>query len=520
MKDLSNFSKVDFDAIIIGSGFGGSMIAHKLVNSGKKVLMIERGDWVVRGPHNWAENASVDLTPFYTMESPYRVLAGGNKKFMGSYSCVGGPSVFYGGVSFRFREQDFENPPEIVGDSGAEWPLTYRDFEPFYSEAEKLLNVAGDHGTDPTEPFRNGPYPQSPTGLSIISQRVDKAGRKLGFQPFALPLAINYSDNNNRSKCIKCTTCDTFACAVNAKNDLATVILPTLLRKGLTLLPNMITTKLSVNNNQVSAVECFSKKDSQLYSFQAKKVILSAGALGSPHLLLASGLNENNPGGKNIGHHLMRHVNAIVFGIFPGKPDKENIFHKQVGFLDFYFGHPTISNPTGKLGSIQQLQTPPVGLVREELPLLLGSIISPAVKLLTGLLTIAEDQPQFANHVSADWGKKDQFGLPQLNVVHYYSTRDKEAIQALMKKAKMILKEVGALFFYVHKIRTFSHAVGTVRMGKNPQTSVLDENCSFRGIDNLYVVDGSFMPTASGVNPSLTIAANALKAGEFMVNNW
>lgn len=516
----SNLAKEEYDAIIIGSGFGGSMVAHKLVNAGKRVLMIERGDWVSRGPHNWADDASVDLTPYYTMESPCRVLAGGNKKFMGLYSCVGGPSVFYGGVSFRFREQDFESPPEIVVDSGAEWPLNYQQLEHYYSEAEKLLNVAGQQGTDPTGPFRGEPYPQSPTGLSIISQRVEKAGKKLGFQPFPLPLAINYSENDNRQECIKCTTCDTFACAVNAKNDLATVILPALLEKGLSIFPNTVTTKLSVKNNQIAAVECFSKQENQRYSFKGKKVILSAGALGSPHLLLASGLNEKNPGGSNIGHYLMRHVNAIVFGIFPGKPDKQDTFHKQIGFLDFYFGHPSISKPHGKLGSIQQLQTPPVGLVREELPAPLGSIISPAVKLLTGLLTIAEDQPQFANHASMNWEKKDQFGLPQLNISHYYSTRDEEAIQALIKKAKLILKEVGALFFYVHRIRTFSHAVGTVRMGINPQTSVLDGNCNFRGIDNLYVVDGSFMPTASGVNPSLTIAANALRVGDIIVNDW
>ena len=172
----------------------------------------------------------------------------------------------------------------------------------------------------------------------------------------------------------------------------------------------------------------------------------------------------------------------------------------------------------GKLGSIQQLQSPPASLVRNELPKPFGNWISPGVKLLTGLLVIAEDQPQFENHVALNWQKKDKFGLPELTITNHYSKRDLAAIGVLKKKAKIILRKTGAWFFYVHNIRTFSHAVGTVRMGKNPETSVLDEYCQFRGLDNFYVVDGSFMPTSAGLNPSLTISANALRVGEHIMS--
>lgn len=504
----------DYDAIIIGSGFGGSMTAYQLVNGGKRVLMLERGDWVSRGPHNWAENASIDLTPYYSRETTYRALVGGNKPYMGIYSCVGGPSVFYGGVSLRFREEDFQLPAEIAGDSGAEWPISYNDLEPYYGLAETLLNVAGVAGVDPTEPRRSQPFPQKAAPLSRLSQKVKRAGEELGLKPFQLPLAINYSQREGREACLRCTTCDTFACAVNAKNDLATVILPALIKKGMNLMPNTVVTLLEADGNRIKAVRCFDKKTHSEKIFTAKEVILSAGALASAHLILASELSDYNPGGGNIGHFLMRHVNAIVFGIFPGKADKEDTFHKQLAFHDFYFGHPSIKNPSGKLGTIQQLQTPPAGLVKNELPGPLGTLLSPGVKLLTGLLTIAEDQPQFRNHLALNWQKKDRFGLPELTISHYYSERDMAALQALKKKAKQILRRTGALLFYVHNIKTFSHAVGTLRMGKNPQTSVLDKYCRFRGIDNFYVVDGSFMPTSAGLNPSLTIAANALRVGE------
>ena len=211
----------------------------------------------------------------------------------------------------------------------------------------------------------------------------------------------------------------------------------------------------------------------------------------------------------------MRHVNCIIFGIFPGVADKEGRFHKQLAMLDYYNGHPT-SKIKGKLGSLQQVPTPPMGLVQNEIPGPLGKLLSQGVRLLTGLLAIAEDQPQLTNGMTIDPNQKDQYGLPQPVISHEYSERDKAAIKELIGPAKKIMYKSGAVAHYVHHIRTFSHAVGTVRMGVDPATSALDKNCQFRGLDNLFVLDGSFMPTSAAVNPSLTIAANALRVGEMI----
>jgi len=493
------------------------MAAHVLINAGLKVLMLERGDWVRRGPHNWAPHASVDLTPVYSIETPYRILAGGNQDVMGAHHCVGGPSVFYGGVSFRFREADFEADPNIVGDSAACWPYQYFELEPYYTRAEQILNVAGEAGSDPTEPFRKTPYPQQLNSLSNTSQMIAQAARSLALRPFRLPLAINYSSNHQRTPCIACTNCDTFACAIEAKNDLATCVLPQLIAKGLDLKTNIVATRLLAEGNRATSVECFDKSTNQKINHRAPIFILAAGALGSPHLLLASDLQKFNHGGHTIGRYLMRHCNAIVFGIFPRSPNPAKQFHKQLGIHDFYFGHPTIKRPSGKLGSMQQLQTPPVGLVQAHLPKSFGKMLSPAVEHLTGLLVMAEDQPQYDNHVALDRSQTDRFGLPQLTVTHHYTERDIAACNALIKKAQQVLRKAGAVFCYVHQIKTFSHAVGTVRMGKDPNTSALDEFCQFRGVNNLYVVDGSFMPTSAGLNPSLTISANALRVGERIV---
>ena len=505
------------DIIIIGSGFGGSMAAHVLVNAGHKVLMLERGGWVQRGPHNWEPDGTVDLTPFYTTETPYRVLAGGNREVMGLYSNVGGPSVFYGGVSMRFREADFKADPEIVGGTGACWPYSYAELEPHYSLAEQLLDIAGQAGSDPTEPYRSVPYPQRLNELSSTSRMIEKAALKLGLNPFRLPLAINYSNHNGQAECVACTTCDTFACAIQAKNDLATRVLPDLLQKGLELRANTVVTRLIVEDDCVVAVECYDKLTNEHRRHSAKLFILAAGALGSPHLLLASDLHRRNPGGHTVGRYLMRHCNAIVFGFFPRRPNQARQFHKQLGIHDFYFGHPTIPSPGGKLGSMQQLQTPPIGLVQALLPKPLGRLLGPAVEHLTGLLVMAEDQPQYDNHVAIDRTTSDRFGLPQLAITHHYTRRDYAARSALIKKARQILRQAGARFSYVHPIKTFSHAVGTVRTGNDPKISALDPYSRFRGVSNLYVIDGSFMPTSAGLNPSLTIAAHALRAAEHIV---
>jgi choline dehydrogenase-like flavoprotein len=131
----------------------------------------------------------------------------------------------------------------------------------------------------------------------------------------------------------------------------------------------------------------------------------------------------------------------------------------------------------------------------------------------TGLLVIAEDQPQYANGVTVDWGMRDRVGLPLLRVTHAHSRRDDAAAAALVTQAKRVLREANASFTYVHPIETFSHALGTVRMGSDPRTSPLDEHGRYRGVDNLYVADASALPRSAGVNPSLTIAANALRIG-------
>jgi choline dehydrogenase-like flavoprotein len=508
----------DYDVIIIGSGFGGAFVADPLVRAGARVLMLERGGHVTRGAHNWAAQGSMDLTPYAKGETTFRAEAGGQNPIMHITGCVGGQSVFYGGVSFRMRERDFEPDPDIVTDSGALWPIGYADLETYYADVERRLDVAGIAGADPTEPDRRGePYPQVPPPFSPTAKRVADAGRELGLKPFPLPLAIHYRNEPGREACIACPTCDTFACAVGAKNDLATGLIPDLVQRGLELRTHMAVVGLHEKGGRIAEVECIDRTRAIRVSFAAATVILAGGAIASPHLLLATGLAGKSPAADAVGRYLCRHVNGIALGCFAKLPDGGKQFHKQVGFHDFYFGHERIQTPRGRLGSVQSLQTPPLALVQANAPRLAAPFLGPGVRRLTGLLVMAEDQPRPENNVRLDATARDLFGLPQPIVRQIYTERDEQARKALFREAGRVLKRAGAMFVYNHKIKTFSHVCGTVRFGDDPKRNPLDRFCRFRGIDNLHVVDASFFPTAGGVNPSLTIAANALRVGQALV---
>ncbi|RMH13743.1 MAG: GMC family oxidoreductase [Gemmatimonadetes bacterium] len=500
--------------VVVGSGFGGALAAWPLVEAGLDVLMLERGAHFARGPHNWEGEGSILRTPVYSDGPAYVAHGPRGERTVRGYACVGGPSVFYGGVSLRFRERDFAADPEIVTDSGARWPYGYAELAPYYARAERILMVAGRTGEDPTEPPREGPYPQELPPLSAVSARVAEAARGLGLHPFRLPLAINYGGDPERRPCVECATCDTFACAIEAKNDLEVHVLRRLRARGLDLRPQTVVTGLHVERGRVAGVTCRDRRTGETWTVAADHVVLAGGALATAQLLLASGLAEHNPAGELVGRYLTRHCSGIVFGAYAGLVRHEGRYHKQIGIHDFYDGDAGGGAPPGPLGNIQQTQTPHPGTVEGELPAPVVALLTPLVRRLTGLLVIAEDRPRPENGVRVDPDDLDEYGLPRLHIEHRYTDRDLAARRHLARRAREVHRAAGARAWYTHTIDTFSHALGTVRMGDDAARAPLDGLGRFRGVDGLWVADGSALPTSAGVNPSLTIAAHALRVGE------
>jgi choline dehydrogenase-like flavoprotein len=508
-----------WDAVVIGSGFGGALAAHPLVDAGLSVAMLERGDRVRRGGRSWSPESAGVLTPHYSTGAAYWFRrsrddrsphdASHRDQPVGAFFCVGGQSIFYGGVSLRFREHDFEPDAELAGDSAAAWPIGYHDLEPHYSEVERLLGVTGVDNDDPTDPPRTGAYRFVPDPLTPFSARIAAAATSLGLRPFRIPVAFNRDPASNRPTCISCNTCDCFACAIGAKNDLAVTVLPDLLDRGMQLWPGSVVLRVLTKRGRAVGVECVDRVSRRAFVVRADRVILAAGTLATPQLLLASGLARFNPAGDLIGRYLTRHYNTAVVGVFDRPTNPEENLLKQIGVHDFY------GAPGGgpKLGGIQQIAIPPVDVVSTQVPKVLQPMVELLHSRLGALLTMTEDQPQYENRIELDPTRADEYGLPGIVIRHRYSERDRRLGKGLADHAGTILARAGARFFYRHRIETFSHALGTVRMGADPTTAPLDPDGRFRGVEQLWVADGSTLPTSAAVNPSLTIAANAARVG-------
>ena len=492
------------DAIVIGSGLGGALAARRLSEAGARVLVLERGRWPHRDEGDWNPRAILsDLR--YRGKTPLSVRQLGDRRFrpLPMNETVGGMSVFYGGASLRLRPPDF-----------GRWPFDYRDLEPFYTEAERLLGVHGAAGADPFEPPRSGPYPFASIPWSAPAERIRRAGEGLGFRPFPIPLAINFS-GRDKPRCVRCNTCDGFPCAIDAKND-AAGILRRAEGKGLTVRAGIVVSRLRVRGARVVAVECFDQAAGETVSFEAPLFVLAAGALGSPAILLRSGLGKDGTDAPPVGRFLMRHCNAVVAGLFPFRTNPEQVFHKQVCFTDFY--EETRGRDGRAVGVIQDIYTPDAGVVRRATGKLTGAFLQkPLVHRLQNLLCVAEDEPDRDNRVSLD-AATDAFGMRRIRVEHRYRKADHDRLQSLVRRARKILRAAGALATHVWPISSFSHAVGTLRMGNEGDDAPLDPAGRLRGLDNLFVTDGSTFPASGGVNPSLTIAAGALRIAEGIVN--
>ena len=487
-----------YDAVVVGSGFGGSLVARGLVSAGFKTALLERGQWARRDDVDW-DQSEILLKQRYRGTSPLLIKQYGSHDFQRVYAneVVGGNSVFYGGASLRLRPADF-----------ARWPFAYGDLAPYYTQAEQLMGVHGEAGADPQEPPGVAAYPHEAIELSAPARRIYETGQALGLQPFKIPLAINFSDAT-RPLCLRCITCDGFPCKVEAKNDMASTVLAEAQAAGLQIIVGAVARRLLQKSGRVEGVEYVDAESRQSYTLRADRVVLAAGALGSPALMQRSGYDH-----PLIGRFLMRHCNGVVNNIFPFRTNPEQVFHKQVCFTDFY--EDLRSELGSAVGVVQDIYSPAPPVIRHHTPWGLKTMAGLLAGNMQNLLCVAEDEPRANNRVRLA-GESDAFGMELVQVEHEYSEEDCRRRDYLMAEAGKVLRKSGGLFRYRHLIDSFSHAVGTLRSAHTPEEGVLDADCRYWGAENLYVADGSFMPTSGGVNPSLTIAANALRVAERIV---
>ncbi len=522
MKDTTHF-----DVIIIGSGAGGGTLAYALAPSGLRVLILERGDYVPREPENWS-TLEVNKKGRYGTKEEWRDSKGRVLHPHTNYY-VGGNTKFYGAALLRLRREDFGALRHHGGVSPA-WPITYDTLEPYYAAAERLYQVHGSRGVDPTEPTASGPYPFPAISHEPRIQQLADHFTALGLHPFHTPLAVRLDESDRRSSpCIRCATCDGHPCLVNAKCDSQVMCVdPALAHSNVTLLTGALVRRLETSETGREVSSVVVERDGVTERYSAAVVVLSAGAINSAALLLRSA-NAHHPTGianrsDVVGRHYMGHVNSVLMAI--SKCPNPTVFQKTLSLNDFYFGSPDWEFPLGHISFVGKLDA---ATLSAGAPAIAPKwTLDLMAKHSLDFWLTSEDLPDPNNRVTLN---KDG------HITLSYTPNNQEGHKRLRAKLEELMRRQppcpvhGAechegvfprsLFLGENiPLAGVAHQNGTIRFGEDPLTSALDVNCRAHDVENLYVVDGSFFPSSGAVNPALTIMANALRVGDHLLEQF
>jgi len=509
-----------YDVIVIGSGPGGASLAHKLAPTGKRILLLERGDYLPRSRANWDSQTVFVEGAYQAKETWYG--PDGREFHPGLHYYVGGNSKVYGAALLRLRERDFEEIQHKDGLSPA-WPLKYEVFEPYYAEAERLFHVHGQRGEDPTEPPASGPFPHLPVSHEPCIQSLNDTLREEGLHPFHLPLGILLDEMDGKptptSICIRCDAFDGFPCLLNGKADAQVMCVDPALRdnSNLTLLTGAYVSKLETDTTGRTITDVVVARHGVEERYSADIVVVACGALSSALLLLRSA-NDKHPKGlanssNQVGRNYMRHNQSILMALMPKRND--TVFQKTLAVADYYLGSDDWDYP---LGLIQMCAATHGAQIR-------GEVLPEWLEWLPKM-----PFEEMARHSMDFWLSSEDLPRPE-NRIYYDGAKvilditegDLEAHHRLRKKLQEMLSRAGAhpvlmdhkLYFGQDvPIGGTAHQAGTARFGTDPATSVLDINCKAHDVENLYIVDASFFPSIGAVNPTLTIIANALRVAD------
>jgi len=513
-----------YDVIIIGSGAGGGTLFHALAPTGKRILLLERGDYVPREKDNWSTQA-VNLEGKYNTKEEWRD-AGGEPLHPHTNYYVGGNTKFYGAALFRLRREDFGEIKHGGGVSPA-WPIAYEDLEPYYTRAERLYQVHGERGVDPTDPPASAPYPHPPVSHEPRIQELSDDFARLGLRPFHVPLGVMLDEKDPRaSRCIRCDTCDGHPCIVGAKSDAQVVCIDPARaahpHATLRTRARVIRLETSATGREVKRV--IVERDGAMEVYSADVVVVSAGAINSAALLLRSASDRHPRGLANgadvVGRHYMGHVNSVLMAL--SKCPNPTVFQKTLAVNDFYFGSPDWDFPMGHISFVGKLDA---HTLRAGAPAIApGWTLELMARHSLDFWLTSEDLPDPDNRVTLDRAG---------NIVLAYRPNNEEAHTRLTAALQRLMQQQTKCAVHGHEchqglfarnlflgqripLAGVAHQNGTVRFGHDPRTSALDANCRAHEVDNLYVVDASFFPSSAAVNPALTIMANALRVGDHL----
>ena len=494
-----------YDFIIIGSGMGGGALAYALRESGARILLIERGDFLPQEPQNWQVNAIFKENRYKPAEYWIDTADGSGFK-PGVHYYVGGNTKVYGACLPRFRVRDFD-AVEHEGGTSPGWPISYGDLEPYYNRAEELFFVHGKAGDDPGEPPRAMPYPFPELEHEpYVEALIDKL-RAQGLHPYCLPMAVDWHEGGS---CIRCMTCDGFPCKLHAKGDAERCLVrPALENEGIELWTNTRARRVLTDSRGKLATAVEVERAGEVITVSGDTIIVACGAVNSAILLLRSSNGPHPDGLANssgmLGRNYMVHNNTALTAVAPLSVNP-TVFQKTVAVNDYYYGDDDFAWPMGNIQALGKLQA---GMLSAAKPYLPKALLTAMAKRSMDWWVMSEDLPEPENRVfpGSDGSVQVQW-RPNNRVAH----------QQLIRRAETMMRRAGYPFVFTETlgIETNSHQCGTARFGTDPATSVLDPLCKTHDIDNLYVMDSAFFPSSTAMNPALTICAQALRVADHL----
>ena len=559
---LGNTSLSSFDVVIIGSGAGGGMAARTLaLVGGKKVLVLEHGNNYFVGLDDPAPNMPVplfsndeiklsvrniiDQDPFLEPRS-YRERSSANATFNADVNTlpktVGGAAVHADMKYPRFNTVDFRIASELQAKSVtyansnfADWPLSYDELEPFYTEAERVTGVQGERGSDPFASTRNSDYLMPPGVPMYVAQVLSDGARAKGYHPFPYPSAVNSRPYRGRPACVDCGFCSGYGCPNNSKcSPAVTSLRDALLSGNCQLRFNCHVTRLLHSaGTHVTGVE-YVDGNGSLQQVVADQFIVAASAIESARLCLASDLVGSGLGNSSgmLGRNLMFHSQNLCIGIYRQRLHGErgrSVTHGISDMRGVMPGGESI-DPSMPLGGVLELGTnseaitaalnnlQAVNFARlQGIPITLKKLLvgSPFLAHLAVLIQQAEDAPYLTNQIDLDPQLKDVFGQPVPRITYARGALEQATRTFYGPKMLDIHKAAGAQYGFLAPVDSPSasrHVMGTLRMGTDPASSVCDAFGKFHDVDNLYCMDGGVFVSSSGYNPTLTIITLALRA--------
>jgi choline dehydrogenase-like flavoprotein len=509
-----------YDVIIIGTGAGGGTLARSLAPSGKRILLLERGDWLPREPANWlAQDVFVD-NKYVSPDTWYDEKG---KPFQPQvHYFVGGATKLYGAALYRLRPQDFDELRHHDGISPA-WPISYDELEPYYTRAEQAYEVHGVRGEDPTEGPASAPYPFPAVSHEPRIQQLADDLEAAGYHPFHAPCGIRLNESNMPySACVRCQNCDGFPCAVHGKSDADVLgVRPALEHPNVTLLTHTRAVRLETNDAGTAVTGVTVEREGETEQFAGDIVVLACGAANTAALLLTSA-NDKHPNGlangsDQVGRNYMFHASRAVLAL--SREENPTVFQKTLGLNDFYFAGDEFDYPLGNIQMVGKSQAP---MFRGERPgetkLAPEWTLEKVAKHAIDFWLSTEDLPLPGNRATVDRDGRLTLVYKATNDVPKNDLNRK--LHSMLGRLGMHEHHLLDRFAYMKNdipVAGVAHQAGTCRFGKDPATSVLDVDCKTHELDNVYVVDTSIFPSIGAVNPALTAMANSLRVGDHLL---